>query len=210
MLSKRILFLVPAIAISIILAYTFFSVKYKPSKDVTIKDRFIAAIDNRDIHSVETLYNKYSAILQIQDSEYLHRASKNCAEDIVKYLIDNGANVNIKKGRHKSTALHVAAYNGCNSVLQLLLDNGANIDEANSQGETPLMHALEQGHIEIALFLIEHGSNVNVNSRIFGRPMDYAVKFKRFRAVKALLDKGAICKKASEIEIKKWKDEGII
>src|SRR5438067_6590822 len=53
--------------------------------------------------------------------------------DLVKLLIDRGADVNAAND-HGITALHGAAYKGANKTVQLLVDHGANL-EAKDKGE---------------------------------------------------------------------------
>jgi len=73
----------------------------------------------------------------------LHYAIMNLNPDsgleIVRYLIANGADVNIH-AEGGSTPLHVAAINPRADVeiLRLLIANGANVNAKNSAGKTPL------------------------------------------------------------------------
>lgn len=58
--------------------------------------------------------------------------------EIVKLLIDNGADVNAKTN-FNSTALHYAVING-NSIenIKFLIDNGADVNAKNYEGKTAL------------------------------------------------------------------------
>lgn len=56
----------------------------------------------------------------------------NC-EQIVKFLIDRGADVNFKS-RYSGSALYLASFNGNDNLVKLFLDNGANINSRGGGG----------------------------------------------------------------------------
>ena len=77
--------------------------------------------------------------------------------DIVRLLLDHGADPNIPDNSH-STPLHHASSSGLLDVARLLLSYGANIDEKDKEGKTPLQVASEDGHHEMTKLLLEHGA----------------------------------------------------
>ena len=62
---------------------------------------------------------------------------------IVKFLLDNGADVNLKEDTNGDTALHIIVNSKPNtSILKLLLDNpNIDVDIKNIHGNTALMYA---------------------------------------------------------------------
>lgn len=74
--------------------------------------------------------------------------------EVVKILMSNGADVNIKDSEN-NTALHHAAARGHNQTVSYLLDNGARMDVKGSLGMTPLEIALNNGHKNTALIFSE-------------------------------------------------------
>ena len=78
--------------------------------------------------------------------------------EVVKLLVDSGANVNIKE-KFGFTPLHISAGEGLTKVTQILLENGAEVDVKVSDGETPIGHAAMYGHTEDADLLIKYGAN---------------------------------------------------
>jgi cytohesin len=85
---------------------------------------------------------------------------KRCAE-IVRTLLDEGADVNAKKIRNGSTALHGAAFRGRTQTTEILIGAGANVSAKNDEGLTPLHNAARRGQHKAAKVLIAAGSDTN-------------------------------------------------
>ncbi|KAG1095040.1 hypothetical protein G6F42_018628 [Rhizopus arrhizus] len=79
----------------------------------------------------------------------MHAAVSYNQIEMVKLLIEKGANVNIEDFE-KDTPLYVAENV---EMAQLLLDNGADPKHINEDGITPALTALEEGWEEVAQFL---------------------------------------------------------
>jgi len=84
----------------------------------------------------------------------IHSAAAGNFTDIVRLLIDNGANVNVKQ-QAGATPLHSAAQNGNLEMLILLLENGADVSVRMEGGKLPADVAREKGFNEIAEILSE-------------------------------------------------------
>ncbi len=88
----------------------------------------------------------------------LHSAVANKRTDIVRLLLDHGADVNAAQA-DDFTPLHEAAQNGLLDVTQWLIDRGAAINpRLASNGKTPLTLALEGQHDGVAHLLKQHGA----------------------------------------------------
>jgi ankyrin repeat protein len=88
----------------------------------------------------------------------LHSAIANRRTEIVRLLLDHGADVNARQA-DDFTPLHEAAQNGMLDVTQWLLDRGADINpRLSSSGKTPLALAIEHQHEDVAKLLREHGA----------------------------------------------------
>lgn len=81
--------------------------------------------------------------------------------EVTKYLINKGANVNIKD-KSGFTALHFAVFEDNLSIVQLLVDSGCNIDSLDDQGNTALWRSvmLTDGNSPISKFLISKGADI--------------------------------------------------
>ena len=94
----------------------------------------------------------YEACEQNRDSE-----SEGRAADIVRRLLDHGADPNICDNT-RSTALHQASSSGLLKAVQLLLSYGAKADDKDNSGMTPFQLAASNGYDEITKLLLEHGA----------------------------------------------------
>jgi truncated hemoglobin YjbI len=81
--------------------------------------------------------------------------------DIVRALVQAGANVDSRDRAKHCTALHVAARRGNVEVAEALLDCGASIDPKDSLGDTPLRRAVNCGKTGVAALLVARGADVH-------------------------------------------------
>ena len=96
---------------------------------------------------------------------------------MVAFLVSNGADLSIRARANDwpnqitneprvqyrptggLTPLLYAARAGCLGCVKAMLDAGADVDRPNPDGMTPIMMALDNGHPEVALYLLERGAN---------------------------------------------------
>jgi ankyrin repeat protein len=75
------------------------------------------------------------------------------------------------------TPLLYAAREGNLPVARMLLDARAEIERPSANGSSPLLVAITNNHIELALFLVEKGADVNAADRFYKRgPLFAAVE----------------------------------
>ena len=110
--------------------------------------------------------------------------------DVVKYLINHGADIS-KTNHRKQTALHCASEYGHLKVVELLLSKGVGIDVEDKDGHTPLLLAAKTGRSDISLRLINHGADLNKTNVHKRTALHYASEYGHLKVVKLLLDKGA-------------------
>lgn len=81
--------------------------------------------------------------------------------DIVKLLIDNGANVNIGRGTAWNP-LYAAARDASPEVVKLLLKNGADANILTKDGVSPIISAVHSDNAtQVLKLLIKAGADVN-------------------------------------------------
>ena len=75
--------------------------------------------------------------------------------DIVRMLIDAGADVNAVDNELGSTALMWASGDGYTDIVRMLIDAKANLNAADKDGKTALMGAADKGYTDIVWMLKE-------------------------------------------------------
>ena len=127
----------------------------------------------------------------------LHYACREGHIEIVKFLIENGADVNIKN--HYSTIYPLFdAITGTNNqknnflIIQLLIDNRADVKKTDSFGNTLLYHAIEQENITLIELLIQLGCDINhVSRHDKDSVLHYAYFQKNREIISLLIENGA-------------------
>ena len=130
----------------------------------------------------------------------LLKAAEKRDVDLVKLLIQNGANVNsVSSGGRRP--LHGAIFTqrctDCIEIVKMLVKNGADVDALDNSGRSPLHIAAEIGNAIVARFLIEHGCKVSIMSKIQGEALHLAAQAKfgdeggYIELIKLLISRGA-------------------
>lgn len=82
--------------------------------------------------------------------------------EVMKYLIESGADLNKSSGYLRMTPLHAATTDGNVEMVELLINSGAKIDDQDHEGHTSLHRAIIFGQNEIAQLLLAHGANTEI------------------------------------------------
>jgi len=120
----------------------------------------------------------------------LHKAAWLGQLSVAKFLIENGADVELRSGRGY-TPLHCAAAEGHKAVCEMLLDHHAQVNAKDSSGATPLHAASQKGFRSVAELLIARGANVSAKDNDGKTPLHSAVANKFKSIAELLITKGA-------------------
>jgi ankyrin repeat protein len=110
---------------------------------------------------LDFFYSKGADVNQIAASGTPLMTAAGRSPQLVKYLLDHGARVDLANGQ-ATTALHVAAEQRQSEVVEMLLAANAKVDPMDWRGTTPLHLAVRARCLECARALISHGADVNV------------------------------------------------
>ena len=93
--------------------------------------------------------------------------------ELVKALLDKGANPNLKDDGRLATPLFYAAEAGFESCVRLLLQRGADVNGHDIMGYTPLVLAASKNHPSTLRILLDNGANVNMKTVADETPLEY-------------------------------------
>lgn len=121
-----------------------------------------AAICDNDLEAVKALLLAGASVQAENwyDTPLLVVAAETSNSNIVKVLLQSGANVNRGYDR---LPLNVASECGNFEVVHMLMCAGAYLNATEESGYTALMCAAAAGHLRIVQTLVDGGANVNTN-----------------------------------------------
>ena len=101
-------------------------------------------------------------------------ASKHDQLPVVRYLVEQGADMEKADADEGMTALTCASYNGHIDVIRYLLEQGADRDHADGGGDTALHMAARSGHLEPAKLLMVYGADLDAENEDGDLPIEVA------------------------------------
>jgi ankyrin repeat protein len=152
--------------------------------------QFADAIKEQNISKIRSFLSDpdfvYLNLISLEDLEYpLHIAMKTKNMEIIKLLLDNGADPNLSLGYGSSLLVNAVKENNT-ELVKLLLEKRANptVDE-----NEPLKIAVKNNQTEIASLLLLHGAKI---SKIYSSPLIfYPIDDANIELVELLLQYGA-------------------
>lgn len=109
-------------------------------------------------------------------------------DEIVRLLLDAGADVGAVDPSMHATALHAAAYAGRTGSARLLIEGGVDINRQGPRnGYTALHDAIWENHADTARVIIDAGADLTLKSHSGETPLDFA-RTKHRREIVAMLE----------------------
>ena len=91
----------------------------------------------------------------------LHRAIDIADTEILKKLLQKGANPNFYKHDYVSP-VNFAIFNEDLEIVTFLIEHGANVNMLDGLNWTPITKAIDQGNLEMITTLLQNGADVNM------------------------------------------------
>ena len=108
--------------------------------------------------------DKEAASVPPMGSEALFTAIENDDVEMVRLLVEAGADVNAAEGFGGNTPLHEAVEKGDAEIVKILVAAGADVEAEGFMGRTPLSLAAEEGATEIMLILLGPGPDAGTSA----------------------------------------------
>lgn len=180
------------------------SAAFVPASEPTLSDRFAVAIDRGDLAAVRAIVEEGNAPDSAIDYggepvTPLYKAAGEGRTEIVKYLIEKGADVNFRGKEWGHTPLSEAASRGFDDVIEVLLKAGADPKVKDRNGYTAFAIAALGGQVDAANALLEH-SDVNAADNYGNTLLMAATTTGQTEAIRWLVGKGAEIDKVSQLQ----------
>ena len=120
----------------------------------------------------------------------LMRAASYGREEVVRLLLEAGADTEWRDDDFERTALHLAAQYNRSEVVRILLEFGADMEAVDGEGAGPLHLAAQGGHTAVAQLLLDSGADNEAEDRWSQRPLHYAAENDRLSVVQLLVEAG--------------------
>ncbi|CAI6366920.1 unnamed protein product [Macrosiphum euphorbiae] len=142
-------------------------------------DRFNVAVDNTgDVVHFGSL---------VKGATALWCAAGTGSMEVVKILVENGANVNFLT-ETKSSPLRAACYLGHLNIVEYLVEHGANVNLTNIYNSTCLMIASHNNHKEVVEYLLRKGADINIQTNCGSTAMHFAAQADNLEIAKLLIE----------------------
>jgi ankyrin repeat protein len=96
--------------------------------------------------------------------------------EIVRSLIDFGANINLTRKTYGLTALMLAASANQIDIVKLLISKNVDVNAINEDGSTALMAAAAKGHLDVVQILLAAGADANITDQDDDTALKLAIK----------------------------------
>lgn len=126
------------------------------------------AAQQGDLEQVKKLLESDPASIEapLQDGKKpLHKAAYEGHVDVVRFLLEKGANVD-SRSNSGSSPLHGAAFHNRPEIARILVEAGADVNLANNYGYTPLLSAAVGGSHEVVQILLDAGADPNARTAL--------------------------------------------
>jgi ankyrin repeat protein len=112
--------------------------------------------------------------------------------EMINFLVDRGADVNLTDKAQKWTALHFAARDQKVEMVETLIQRGAQIDPKDSFGNTPLWRCVmnTSPNLRIVQTLVRAGANPNSKNNNDVSPLDVARLMDNKEVIEIMSSKG--------------------
>ncbi|CAH3168725.1 unnamed protein product [Pocillopora meandrina] len=110
--------------------------------------------------------------------------------EVVKYLLQKGADISLTTESKKRNALHIASQYGSVEAMEMLLSYDLRPDSRDGEGNTPLACAAACGQIEAVNCLLKHGADPLLKGKDGWSLLHFAAQSGNVIIIETMLSKG--------------------
>lgn len=119
---------------------------------------------------------------------YLSRACNNDDLEKAKVCLEDRPEDINQPDNAGNTPLQIASLEGFTDVVRFLLESGAEVDTRNIDLDTPLIDAVENGHLAVVELLLKHGANPRLANAKGDEPFDLALpSVENYKVIRKLI-----------------------
>jgi uncharacterized protein len=120
--------------------------------------------------------------------------------DVVRFLLENGADEKLVERETGMNALMYACLSGSREALELLLETSRGVNGTDCYGRTVLMMAVATGKVDAVKMLVKAGADINAQDALGNTALDLAVRGERQGVTSFLSSKGALRGSGKRVE----------
>jgi len=155
-------------------------------------EQIVEAAKNGDLRTVKAILAEDPSKLDATDQEKytsLHWACMRAHWDVVEYLIEKGADLNVV-GADGGTQINWGAHHDNVDIIKLMVEKGAKLNIRNKWGMTELHTAIWRGCIRVVEYLLDHGSDPSIKTNEGWTAMHYAYRSGHDHVIEMLRKRG--------------------
>ena len=160
--------------------------KKKPSSSPDEPETIIKDIDDipfdllpRDVNDAAT----------VDGLTALHYAAQNGSLDIIKYLVEHGADISAQDNEQSRSVIHFAAENGDIECIKYLTEHGADLQDKDANGATAFHYAVMANNLEAVKYFVTKKLDYTAKDNRGWTAMHYAANGGALDVMKYLLAK---------------------
>jgi ankyrin repeat protein len=124
-------------------------------------------IEERVEHARHLHYDESQEIFAVSHS-FIHKAAADGSVDGIKHFLNSRRKPRVRIDdfdRSGLCAIHCAAKSGKPQCVKYLVDAGCEPDTRSTYGDTPLMHACKENHLNVVEQLFNYGIDIKLGNK---------------------------------------------